>query len=67
MNADAFRHFYEYHFTQNREIWDSYISDCSKAGKSVVKWLWGSLATAPQPTHKTMDKLYAIEATFTRS
>lgn len=22
----------------------------SKAGKEVVKWLWGSLATAPQPT-----------------
>jgi uncharacterized damage-inducible protein DinB len=25
MNADAFRHFYEYHFTENRKIWDSYI------------------------------------------
>ena len=25
MNADAFRHFYEYHFTENRSIWDRYI------------------------------------------
>ncbi len=25
MNADAFRHFYEYHFSENRKIWDSYI------------------------------------------
>jgi uncharacterized damage-inducible protein DinB len=26
MNADAFRHFYEYHFAQNRKIWDAYIT-----------------------------------------
>jgi len=26
MNADAFRHFYNYHFTENRKIWDSYIT-----------------------------------------
>jgi uncharacterized damage-inducible protein DinB len=25
MNADAFRHFYEYHFSENRKIWDSYV------------------------------------------
>src|SRR6186713_586560 len=25
MNADAFRHFYNYHFAINREIWDTYI------------------------------------------
>lgn len=25
MNADAFRHFYNYHFAMNRFIWDSYI------------------------------------------
>jgi uncharacterized damage-inducible protein DinB len=25
MNADAFRHFYEYHFSENRKIWQSYI------------------------------------------
>ncbi len=25
MNADAFRHFYNYHFAQNREIWDKYV------------------------------------------
>ncbi len=25
MNADAFRHFYDYHINQNRFIWDTYI------------------------------------------
>jgi uncharacterized damage-inducible protein DinB len=30
MNADAFRHFYEYHFTENRKIWDRYISPLSQ-------------------------------------
>lgn len=26
MNADAFRHFYDYHFTMNRFIWDNYVT-----------------------------------------
>ena len=30
MNADAFRHFYGYHFTENRKIWDSYVSQLSR-------------------------------------
>ena len=30
MNADAFRHFYEYHFTENRKIWDTYIPSLSQ-------------------------------------
>jgi uncharacterized damage-inducible protein DinB len=25
MNANAFRHFYEYHFSENRKIWEEYI------------------------------------------
>ena len=25
MNAEAFRHFYDYHFAENRKIWDRYI------------------------------------------
>ena len=29
MNADAFRHFYEYHFTANRKIWDQYVTPLS--------------------------------------
>jgi uncharacterized damage-inducible protein DinB len=29
MNADAFRHFYNYHFTENRQIWDHYIAPLS--------------------------------------
>ena len=30
MNADAFRHFYGYHFAENRNLWDSYIMPLSQ-------------------------------------
>ena len=30
MNADAFRHFYEYHFAENRKIWDEYVTPLSQ-------------------------------------
>jgi uncharacterized damage-inducible protein DinB len=26
MNANAFRHFYDYHFSENRKIWDDYVT-----------------------------------------
>jgi uncharacterized damage-inducible protein DinB len=26
MNAAAFRHFYDYHFAENRKLWDSYVN-----------------------------------------
>jgi uncharacterized damage-inducible protein DinB len=26
MNADSFRHLYNYHFSENRTIWDAYVS-----------------------------------------
>jgi uncharacterized damage-inducible protein DinB len=29
MNANAFRHFYDYHFAENRKIWDRYITQLS--------------------------------------
>lgn len=29
MNADAFRHFYDYHFTENSALWDRYITQLS--------------------------------------
>ena len=29
MNANAFRHFYDYHFAENRNIWDSYVASLS--------------------------------------
>ena len=29
MNADAFRHFYNYHFAENRKIWNTYITALS--------------------------------------
>jgi hypothetical protein len=41
------------------------LGDRSKAGKKVVKWLWGSLATTPQPTKNKVPILYALETTFT--
>jgi uncharacterized damage-inducible protein DinB len=30
VNADAFRHFYNYHFSENRKIWDSYVTSLSQ-------------------------------------
>jgi uncharacterized damage-inducible protein DinB len=30
MNASAFRHLYGYHFTQNHQIWDAYITPLSQ-------------------------------------
>jgi uncharacterized damage-inducible protein DinB len=30
MNADAFRHFYNYHFAENRHIWDDYVISLSQ-------------------------------------
>lgn len=29
MNAEAFRHFYNYHFTENRKIWEDYVNALS--------------------------------------
>jgi uncharacterized damage-inducible protein DinB len=29
MNADSFRHFFEYHFNENRTIWEKYITSIS--------------------------------------
>jgi uncharacterized damage-inducible protein DinB len=29
MNANAFRHFYSYHFAENRKLWDSYVAALS--------------------------------------
>lgn len=29
MNAKAFRHFYDYHYNENRKIWDRYVSQLS--------------------------------------
>ncbi len=30
MNAAAFRHFYNYHFSENHKLWDSYITSLSQ-------------------------------------
>lgn len=29
MNADAFRHFYNYHFAENRNLWDRFVAPLS--------------------------------------
>ena len=29
MNANAFRHFYDYHFAENRKLWDGYVTPLS--------------------------------------
>jgi uncharacterized damage-inducible protein DinB len=29
MNANALRHFYDYHFSENRKVWDTYVSQLS--------------------------------------
>jgi uncharacterized damage-inducible protein DinB len=29
MNSNALRHFYNYHFTENRKLWDSYVTPLS--------------------------------------
>ena len=29
MNANAFREFYDYHFAENRKIWDRYVTELS--------------------------------------
>ncbi|NJL95973.1 MAG: hypothetical protein HC915_20705 [Anaerolineae bacterium] len=31
MNADAFRQLYDYHFSENRKLWDSYVTSLSPA------------------------------------
>ena len=30
MNANAFRHFYDYHFSENHILWDRYITPLSQ-------------------------------------
>lgn len=30
MNADAFRHFYNYHLSENRKLWDRYVTSLSQ-------------------------------------
>jgi uncharacterized damage-inducible protein DinB len=44
MNASAFRHFYEYHFAENRKIWDSYVTQLShKQFTQAVDYSHGSV------------------------
>ena len=44
MNAAAFRHFYDYHFAENRNIWDTYITVLSpEQFTQEVKYAHGSV------------------------
>lgn len=48
MNAAALRHFYDYHFAENRKLWDEYVSKLSdeqftqagaiRMGQCATKW-----------------------------
>lgn len=44
MNAHAFRHLYDYHFTENRKLWDSYVTTLSyEHSTHVVGYSHGSV------------------------
>lgn len=44
MNANAFRHFYGYHFSENRNLWDSYVASLSNEQfTQVVNYSHGSV------------------------
>src|SRR5947208_490728 len=44
MNANAFRHFYDYHFAENRKIWDTCITSLSQEQfTQVVNYSYGSV------------------------
>ena len=44
MNADAFRHYYSYHFAENRKIWDAYIPSLSQEQfTQIVSYSHGSV------------------------
>jgi uncharacterized damage-inducible protein DinB len=44
MNANAFRHFYDYHFAENRKIWDRYVAPLSyEQFTQVVDYSHGSV------------------------
>jgi uncharacterized damage-inducible protein DinB len=44
MNANAFRHFYDYHFTENRRLWDRYVTSLSqKQFTQAVNYSHGSV------------------------
>src|ERR1044071_5690931 len=43
MNANAFRHFYEYHFAENRKIWDSVTHLSHEQFTQYVDYSYGSV------------------------
>lgn len=44
MDANAFRHYYDYHFTENRKIWDSYVTALSdEQFTQIVDYSFGSV------------------------
>lgn len=61
MNADAFRHIYEYHFAQNRKIWDAHITPLSpERFTQDVKYSHGSVRDQSffntSPPHRLMPR-----------
>ena len=43
MNANAFRHFYDYHFAENRKIWDSVTQLSHEGFTQHVDYSYGSV------------------------
>jgi uncharacterized damage-inducible protein DinB len=43
MNADAFRHFYEYHFAENRKVWNHAVSLPYETFTQAVSYSHGSV------------------------
>jgi uncharacterized damage-inducible protein DinB len=43
MNADAFRHFYDYHFSENRKVWDLAASLSDERFTQDVEYSYGSV------------------------
>jgi uncharacterized damage-inducible protein DinB len=52
MNADAFRYFYNYHFAENRKIWDRYVAGLSyEEFTQPVNYSHGSVCDQVLHTH----------------
>jgi uncharacterized damage-inducible protein DinB len=44
MNVDVFRHFYDYHFSENRSLWDNYVMTLSQEQfTQPIAYLMGSV------------------------
>lgn len=60
MNVNAFRHFYNYHFTENRKTWDTYVTALSY--EQFTKTIDGHWSVRDHIVHlMTVDELWFSE------